>query len=509
MQRHVGIHGWAVCVSLLLASEVAADPCGMVPPIYEGDDVPIARVGRQKTFVFFKDGTETFVIRPGFTGNVDEFGMLIPFPSVPAIRKVPDNIFAHVAAAVDPPEVVVDLRFFDVEMDLAMPMSSVAGLAGEDELAIHAVKVLKQEAVGMYEVAVLAAGSAQALQKWMSDHGYVYPKGMDEACNDYIKLDWCFVAVKTRVGQKAGVDPKAGSRAVEAKLPDGAVFDGNVQAMGFRFYVDELVVPMRLSAFNEGELHNVVYLLTDEPQRINSIPTGSVVRQISGEELYRNVTAPLPLRIIGGTYDDIPNWRKKTLPEERNPVPHNGLARELFASDLLAVREKRLSHPHEETEKMLLDVGERLGLRGPDIDRLNMDEIEAEREQIVSAALAGLKSMTLTVIDDDFPRDLLAEENLTFTSYEMDSTKNTAAAYDAKLFGPAPQTEGNRHVEEIRIIDTEHGGVTILQDPPKGAPTEGWSERITWTSWALFAAAGLFVLVAVVLLFTRRQERGS
>ena len=67
------------------------------------------RVGDQQTYVFYKDGLETFVIRPGFSGKVEDFGMLIPFPSPPAIRKAPENIFAHIAAAIDPPEVVVDL----------------------------------------------------------------------------------------------------------------------------------------------------------------------------------------------------------------------------------------------------------------------------------------------------------------------------------------------------------------------------------------------------------------
>ena len=36
--------------------------------------------------------------------------MLIPFPTPPAIRKVPDQIFSHIAAAIDLPEVIVDLR---------------------------------------------------------------------------------------------------------------------------------------------------------------------------------------------------------------------------------------------------------------------------------------------------------------------------------------------------------------------------------------------------------------
>ena len=100
----------------------------------------------------------------------------------------------------------------------------------------------------------------------------------------------------------------------------------------------------------------------------------------------------------------LPERRLQTLKEERNPVPHNGIARELFASDLLAVRHRRLSHPHEETEKMLLRIGERLGLRGPEIDKLHQAAIAAEREKIVEEALSELKSMTLTVIDGDFPR---------------------------------------------------------------------------------------------------------
>ena len=51
-----------------------ADPCGMVPPIYVGPGVPIARTGDQNTFVFYKNGVETFVIHPGFKGKVEQFG---------------------------------------------------------------------------------------------------------------------------------------------------------------------------------------------------------------------------------------------------------------------------------------------------------------------------------------------------------------------------------------------------------------------------------------------------
>ena len=477
-----------------------ADPCGMVPPVYVGGAVPITRIGQQKTYVFYKDGVETFVIRPGFQGKVDEFGMLIPFPSIPEIRKVSDNIFPHVAAAIDPPEVVVDLRirFFAKNARFRGAKDKVfAGLESGLEMAEDEVRVVKQEAVGMYEVAVLEAGSPKALSKWMADHGYKYPKGMDAACGDYVEAGWCFVAVKTKVGQKKGVDPRPGMRKVNSKLPAGATFDGHVQAMGFRFKVDELVVPMRLSTFNDGDLRNIVYILSDKPSKIKSIPEEYVVRQIPGSELFRNVTEPLPLRIIGGTIEDLrkqmpqpvkgkgqvkgqpaPTGGKRlqlarpvrggfpgqwgNLAQRRNPTPHNGAAKDLFAADLLAVKEGRLSHPHEEKEKMLLRIGERLGLRGPAIDKFNEQALETERKETVAAALKDLDSMTLTVVDGNFPREVLAKQNLKFASYRMPTRRNKREFYDATKMVPGGKAQpGTLHYGAISFIDQPNSDTQV------------------------------------------------
>ena len=91
------------------ANTAWGDPCGMVPPISVDREIPkLVRQGLQQTYVFYKNGIETFVIRPGYRGNAAEFGMLVPFPTPPAIRKVPDAVFEHLAAAIDPPEIEID-----------------------------------------------------------------------------------------------------------------------------------------------------------------------------------------------------------------------------------------------------------------------------------------------------------------------------------------------------------------------------------------------------------------
>src|SRR5882724_8242522 len=69
----------AVLAILAVSGQALADPCGMVPPIYVTDNNSLVRVGDEQTYVFFKDGLETFVIRPGFSGKVEDFGMLISF----------------------------------------------------------------------------------------------------------------------------------------------------------------------------------------------------------------------------------------------------------------------------------------------------------------------------------------------------------------------------------------------------------------------------------------------
>jgi hypothetical protein len=447
-----------LCVLVALAASCGvawADPCGMVPPIYVTDNSSIVRVGDEQTYVFYQDGKdgeagtlkagiETFVIRPGFSGKVEDFGMLISFPTPPALRKVSEDIFPQIAKAIDPPEVVIDVRQ-RLYLQRATRFNASGPAAVTDAglmLKKDEVRVLREEAVGMYEVAVLEAGSAAALRRWMDDHGYKYPAGMDAVCEEYVKLGWCFVAEKAKVGGKSNVDPKPRMKGVDTKLPAGSAFDGHVQAMAFRFKTDKLILPMRLSAYNEGEMHNIVYLLTDGPRKIRSIPEEYVVRQVTGEDLFRNVTQPLPLRIIGGTEANIQDWQRQGLPQQRDPAPHNGFAKELFAGDLLAVKNGRLSHPFEEDEKMLLRIGEHFGLRGPEIDKLNLASLDKEREKAVKDALGDLKKMTMTVIDGDFPREVVGAQNLIFGEYRMPARRNSAEFYDSKDKKPAGKREG-------------------------------------------------------------------
>jgi hypothetical protein len=246
-------------------------------------------------------------------------------------------------------------------------------------------------------------------------------------------------------------------------------------------------VPMRLSAFNEGELRNIVYLLTDGPRKIRSIPEEYVMRQLTGEQLTRNVTGPLPLRIIGGTEKDLTEWHRKGLKERRDPTPKNGAAKELFAADLLAVSSGQLSLPHEEQEKQLLAVGERLGLRGGEIDKLNAESLKKEAAKTVAAGLKDLNDMTLTVVDGDFPREVLGGQNLTFSEYKMPARRNNAETYDAKTKRAGGKKQG---ILKLGYLD---------------APTESSAEEVSRIAYRGWLMAGFTALLFGVVIYRRRR----
>ncbi|MBX2801590.1 MAG: DUF2330 domain-containing protein [Myxococcales bacterium] len=425
--------------SVLVSTLALADPCGMVPPLFVGNGPApqgIERQGLQQTYTFFRDGVQTIAIRPGFTGDVDQFGMLVPLPAVPALRKIDDRTFEHLRSAVDPPVVRVQVVRRRVNFGLPMaqksapPMSAAPGL----ELARDEVRVVKEEAVGMYEVAVLEAGSARALQRWMDDNAFRYPAGMDRTVEDYVRSGWMFVAIKTRVGAMAGVTPRPGQRSVNPGMPDGASFDGFVQGMAFRFRVDEPVVPMRLAVFNGDDTHNRVFVLSEGPSRINEVPQGFVRRQVSGRQLYANVTEPLDYVVSGG--GRLRASEVAELDGLRNPEPYVAAARDLMAADIMAASRRELSLPFEESEKELLRINEALGLRGAEIDVLVHDQVSDLRGQAVQPAVQDLAEMTLTVVDGSFDPETLSEKNLTFSTWRMPPAQNRFEVWNDRAEGP-------------------------------------------------------------------------
>jgi hypothetical protein len=194
--------------------------------------------------------------------------------------------------------------------------------------------------------------------------------------------------------------------------------------MGFRFKSDEPVLPMRLSVFNGEGPRNVIYMLTDEGVALRRAPKELVVRQVSGRDLIENLTGPIPVKVTGGKLSDLSEHELSQVKRSRDPEQYNGIARDVFSADLLAVRNNTLALHFEKEEKALLNISEALNLRGDAIDDLLGASMETQRDAAVEAVLVDLKGMTLTVIDGVIPGALVANDNLRFEPWQMPWVSN-------------------------------------------------------------------------------------
>ena len=407
---------------LNIINMATADPCGMVPPMtVASNEQMIARRGIQRTYVMHKNGIETMALHPAFTGKVKDFGMLIPFPSPPELYKINDETFAQLERSLEPP--IIDIYQYDnVDFGL-LDGSNLSGLGrGSGGLGALGSKGaqsrdslrVREEALGMYQVAVIEAGSAQALKRWMQEHQYKFPEGMEEVAQDYVESNWAFVAIKTKIGAKSNIEPEAGMREVDTSYPEGSSFDGYVQGMGFRFPSDEAVVPMRLSVFNGRNPHNIVYLFSDKQMRINKVDQPDDYYYLSGQKLYENLTSPLSVIFQAGSEDNLSTEQKEQLQSFRDPDAITKEFRQFIQSDLMALRTSSLILESEQREKELLAISEAFDLRGEEINKLHQDELEKRREKQTSKALDDLKEMQLSIFSGVLPNTLIQEENLHF-----------------------------------------------------------------------------------------------
>ena len=166
----------------------------------------------------------------------------------------------------------------------------------------------------------------------------------------------------------------------------------------------------------------------------------------------------------------------------------------MFASDLLAVADGTLSLGHEEQEKELLNIGEYFGLRGPAIDRKNATALKSDREKTVVSGLELLKSMTLTVVDGDFPREVLAKENLTFANYRMPRNRNNTLNYDANRFGPGSKKEGTLKVGSIDWSEVDSAVATRNEGESESTVENGLSATSYTSGILFFGFLGVLVL---------------
>ena len=224
----------------------------------------------QKAVIFYENGRETLIISITFKGDAKDFGWVIPVPQKPEVTKGSDEIFTSLQEITQ-----YRVRYRVAEM---IPM---VGLGEAPEL----VTVIETKKIDYYEITVLSATDAQALAKWLSEHGYQYPEESAYVLNDYINNQWYFVAVK--------ISPEAeGAEEVVEGLKEG-----HATPLKLEFNSEAIIYPLRISAIEFGQniikLSDNLILNQEKINHLKNIGYGDLADKEKGTEIFKQIVQDL------------------------------------------------------------------------------------------------------------------------------------------------------------------------------------------------------------------------
>ena len=211
-----GLEGIVVASLGLGATKTFGDG-GFISP-YERD----VYQPNQMAVIKYDKGIEDIIFKVKYEGNADDFGWIIPVPSLPKLDTKSedfDGIFFELA----------DLTHWH---------------RGWGKSYDNPIDVVEETTVGIYNVAVLHADNPNALSDWLSQHNYNIPSGGENIINEYINKGWYFIA----------------SRIIPKKLEE----KGSIHPIHLTFNSSQIVYPMKISSISAKKYMQVLlYVLTN------------------------------------------------------------------------------------------------------------------------------------------------------------------------------------------------------------------------------------------------------
>ncbi len=178
----------------------------------------MVRIADQRILVAWDPATgiEHFVREARFSGGAakaDDFGFLVPSPTVPEIAEADGGVFDALAETSRPKIVeVTTLRTHWSLLGALFLSSRVTPASRTTDMAPMApraaVEVVKTARVAGYEAAVLRADDPELLGKWLADNGYQSRPELVEWSRPYVDAGWMITAFKY-VGSAERVDVAA------------------------------------------------------------------------------------------------------------------------------------------------------------------------------------------------------------------------------------------------------------------------------------------------------------
>jgi hypothetical protein len=200
-------------------SDAAACGCFAIPT----PATPVVQAGERILFAHEGDQVIAY-IQIKYQGAADQFGWIVPLPSVPTLEIGTDELFDTLDTTTLPQYLLTRTQQFCGGGSVSYtssgggcggPFSNASSSAPAPDLGVAfdaaaagsdmgSPIVVTQASIGPYDYAVLKADDATALLQWLSDNRYVVPTGTMDVLTPYIHPNGYFLALKLRGGQSTG-----------------------------------------------------------------------------------------------------------------------------------------------------------------------------------------------------------------------------------------------------------------------------------------------------------------
>jgi len=194
----------ALLMLLMCTAPRSAGACAAAPPL----DASVDILGEDAIIIWDPSAKQQqFIRRATFRSAANDFGFLVPTPSLPELSDAPDGLFERLGDFIDPGEVEEN----DYRIAWSLCSSLLVGSDRASKAPGAQVEVLAESRVAGYDAASLKAGDADALGSWLKEHGYAFRPALRDWLAAYVEQGWIINAFKVARTDDREV---VGSRAV-------------------------------------------------------------------------------------------------------------------------------------------------------------------------------------------------------------------------------------------------------------------------------------------------------
>jgi hypothetical protein len=175
-----------VIVVLLAVPATACCPVSSGQPVINAD---------QTVILLWDPATKTqhFIRQASFKSEAADFGFLVPSPTQPVLDESGNEAFSQLRKLTEPEKI-----------KKPRPSRwSCSDAARAPTVKAADVQVLEQKLVAGFDAAVLEATSAEALAKWLRDHGYAFSPEVEAWAKPYVDQGWKITALKVAKNPEA------------------------------------------------------------------------------------------------------------------------------------------------------------------------------------------------------------------------------------------------------------------------------------------------------------------